>query len=159
MASRTFSGPRTLGAVLPSATDPIVRQRGFQNGEILSRWVEIVGAAIAANSRPEQLSYAHGSGLGATLRVRVAGAWATELQHLEPVIIERINTYFGHAAVSRLSLIQAPLPRREPAAPEPARTLSAAEHAALDRAVAGAEDEGLRQALRALGERIAERGG
>ena len=146
-----------MGALLPKATDPIVRKRGFQNGEILSRWAEIVGPEIAEKSCPELLSYAQGSGLGATLRVRVESAWAVEVQHLEPVIVERINTFFGHAAVSRLALIQAPLPRRAAPKPLATRDLSAAEHGALDEAVAGTDDDGLRTALRALGERIAQR--
>lgn len=155
--SVTRSGLRTLGTVLPKATDPILRKRGFQNGEILSRWAEIVGPEVAEKSCPEQLSYAQGSGLGATLRVRVESTWAMDLQHLEPVIVERINTFFGHAAVSKLALIQAPLPRRDAPKPIATRDLSADEHRALDQAVIGTDDDGLRAALRALGERIAQR--
>ena len=159
MEKRRFanSGPRTLGSVLPQATDPIVRRRGFQNGEILARWADIVGAEVAQKSVPEQLSYAHGSGIGATLRVRVESAWALEMQHLEPVIIERINTFFGHAAVSHLKLVQAPVPGEK--APQPVHKfeVTQAQYRALDQVVAGAEDDDLRAALRALGERVAER--
>ena len=159
MEKRRFAnvGPRTLGSVLPQATDPIVRRRGFQNGEILARWVDIVGPEVAEKSVPEQLSYAQGSGIGAPLRVRVESAWALELQHLEPVIIERINTFFGHAAVSHLKLVQGPVPREEVLKPVHKADLSPAQHQALDQIVAGAEDDDLRAALRALGERVAER--
>ena len=159
MEKRRFAnvGPRTLGSVLPQATDPIVRRRGFQNGEILARWADIVGAEVAQQSIPERLSYAQGSGIGATLRVSVESAWALELQHLEPVIIERINTFFGHAAVSHLKLVQAPVPREEAPKPVHKAAVTPAQHQALDQVVAGAEDDALRAALRALGERVAER--
>ena len=155
--SKFSGGPRTLGTVLPQATDPIARRRGFQNGEILIRWAEIVGPEIAEKSSPEQLSYAQGKGIGGTLRVRVESAWALELQHLEPVIVERINTFFGHAAVSHLKLIQAPVGNDPPPkrAPKPEATESQAH--SVDQVVSKVDDDDLRAALRALGESVATR--
>jgi hypothetical protein len=153
--SKFGGGPRTLGSILPQATDPIARRRGFQNGEILTRWADIVGPEVAEKSSPEQLSYAQGKGIGGTLRVRVESAWALELQHMEPVIIERINTFFGHAAVSHLKLIQAPLEQSAAPKREPAPEITEAQHQALDQVVGDVEDDDLRASLRALGERVA----
>ena len=153
--SKYGGGPRTLGSILPQATDPIARRRGFQNGEILTRWMEIVGPDVAEKSIPEQLSYAQGNGIGGTLRVRVESAWALELQHLEPVIVERINTFFGHAAVSHLKLIQAPVSQVTPAKREQAPKLTEAQHQALDQVVGDVENDDLRASLRALGKRVA----
>lgn len=34
------------------------------------------------------------------------GAWALELQHQSPLVIERINSYFGYQAVIKISLSQ-----------------------------------------------------
>ena len=153
--SKYGGGPRTLGSILPQATDPIARRRGFQNGEILTRWTEIVGPDVAEKSSPEQLSYAQGKGIGGTLRVRVESAWALELQHLEPVIVERINTFFGHAAVSHLKLIQAPVSQATPAKREQAPELTETQHQALDQVVGDVENDDLRASLRALGKRVA----
>jgi hypothetical protein len=153
--SKFSGGPRTLGSVLPQATDPIARRRGFQNGEILTRWAEIVGPEVAEKSSPDQLSYAQGKGIGGTLRVRVDSAWALELQHLEPVIIERINTFFGHAAVSHLKLIQAPVSQATPPKREPTPEVTEAQRQAVDHVVADLEDDELRASLRTLGERVA----
>jgi len=144
-----------LGSVLPQATDPIARRRGFQNGEILTRWAEIVGPEVAEKSSPDQLSYAQGKGIGGTLRVRVDSAWALDLQHLEPVIIERINTFFGHAAVSHLKLIQAPVSQVTPPKREPTPEVTEAQRQAVDHVVADLEDDELRASLRTLGERVA----
>ena len=45
------------------------------------------------------------------MHLRVAsGGLAMELQHFEPVLVERINAYFGYPAVARVKLIQGPLP-------------------------------------------------
>ena len=153
--SKYGGGPRTLGSILPQATDPIARRRGFQNGEILTRWTEIVGPDVAEKSSPEQLSYAQGKGIGGTLRVRVESAWALELQHLEPVIVERINTFFGHAAVSHLKLIQAPVSQATPAKREQAPELTETQRQALDQVVGDVENDDLRASLRALGKRVA----
>ena len=155
--SKKFGGPRTLGSILPQATDPIARRRGFQNGEILTRWAEIVGPDIAEKSSPEQLSYAQGKGIGGTLRVRVESASALEIQHLEPVIVERINTFFGHAAVSHLKLIQAPLEQAVVPKREQPPEVTPAQHQAVDQIVADVEDDALRASLRALGERVIAR--
>ena len=144
-----------MGSVLPQATDPIARRRGFQNGEILTRWAEIVGPEVAEKSSPDQLSYAQGKGIGGTLRVRVDSAWALDLQHLEPVIIERINTFFGHAAVSHLKLIQAPVSQVTPPKREPTPEVTEAQRQAVDHVVADLEDDELRASLRTLGERVA----
>ncbi|MDD9798628.1 MAG: DciA family protein [Alphaproteobacteria bacterium] len=46
---------------------------------------------------------------GATLIVKVEGAMALELQHLAPQIIERLNNYYGYAAIGKLHIIQSPV--------------------------------------------------
>ncbi len=75
-----------------------------------------------------------------------------EIQHSEPVLIERINGFFGYRAVARLSLQQTWIPR-QPSTPR-LRPLSAPETAELDSRVAGVGDEPLRTALKRLGAAI-----
>jgi hypothetical protein len=88
------------------------------------------------------------------LRLRVASAFATEAQHLEPVLIERINAFFGYGAVARLTLVQGPA-LNAPVAPPKLRPLSAVEQQALDARVAGVADPELRAALQRLGSAVA----
>ena len=90
---------------------------------------------------------------GGVLHVRVAGAFALELQHLEPVVIERINAHFGHAAVTRLKMTQglpagSVKPRRRP------KPLGAAAETALAATVERIGDDRLKQALARLGRAI-----
>lgn len=87
------------------------------------------------------------------LHVRVAGAFALELQHLEPVVIERINAHFGHAAVARLKLTQG-LPARMVKTRRRPKPLGAAAETALAATVERIGDDRLKQALARLGRAI-----
>jgi hypothetical protein len=51
------------------------------------------------------------------LTVTVRGAHAAMMQHIAPEIVERVNRFFGYAAVARLSLKQGRVAER-PARPE-----------------------------------------
>jgi hypothetical protein len=73
---------------------------------------------------------------------------------MEPVLIERINAFFGYGAVARLAFTQGP-PVTAAAAPAPLRQLSAEEQRAIEARVAGVADPDLRAALARLGSAVA----
>lgn len=141
-------GFRAAGAQLPRIVGPILARHG---GGVLMRlkseWAAIIGPELAAATWPEALAR------GGTLRLRVAPARALEVQHRAPLVIERINLFFGRAAVTRLALLQAPLPLPA-AARATARPLAADEAAALDRQLAAVASPELRDALTRLGRRV-----
>ncbi len=154
---RRGGGLRALGALMPKAASPVLRKRGFAQGAIVARWSEIVGVALAEQCVPERLAFPRDDKAGgATLHIRASGALALELQHLAPIVIERVNGFFGYPAVERLSLHQGPLPAKTKRVPKPKRAIGADESRALDEAVAATGDPDLRVALRALGQRVAE---
>jgi hypothetical protein len=134
--------------------DTFARQ-GFASTELVTHWDDIVGADIAVHCEPIRLKWPRGGDVDApdpaTLVLRVEGPIAIEIQHLAPLILERVNRFFGWRAVGRLSLRQAPLARRAPPperpAPDPEATARVA--ATLDIA-----DEELRSALARLGAAI-----
>lgn len=145
--------PRALAASLPKVTKPALEKHGRAYASLIGEWTNIVGAALGALSLPEKLATpANGGGV---LTVRVAGAAATEFQHLAPQILERINTYLGFGAVVRLKLVQAPLPgpRRRPA-PRPI-VPSAEKRKAIAATAESVTDPVLHDALVRLGEAIA----
>jgi len=147
---------RAVAAPLSSVTRPVLKRRGLASGRVVAEWTEIVGATLAACSCPERLSQPRDGGPG-TLKIRVDGPMAVELQHLEPVIIERINSYFGYRAVARLSMIRGPLPpRRDPTPEAPPAPDDAAMETAAERA-AGITDDALREALTSLGSHVLSR--
>jgi hypothetical protein len=142
-------GFRAAGANLTRIVGPIVAKHG---GGILvrlkSEWAAIVGPQLAAVTWPEALAR------GGILKLRVASAKALELQHRSPLVIERINVFFGREAVTRLALVQGPLPLPAPAPSQPTRPLGPGEAAALDQQLAGVASPELRDALAGLGRRV-----
>lgn len=153
---RRGGGFRPAGEQAAKILSPALKKRGFAHVEILQRWPEIAGSALAANSRPERLWWprTEEEGDGAVLHLLVASGWAIEVQHLEPMIIERVNRFFGWRAVTRLKLrqgpVKAPRARRAPKL----RALTLDEQAELDRTLADVQDPALKARLQRLGAAI-----
>lgn len=141
----------SLAATLPRVTRRTLGRHGLAEGGLIADWSSIVGAMIAERSLPLRLSFIGGERREGTLHVRVSGALALELQHLEPQILERINGFFGYRAVGRLRIHQGPVPVERSTRREPLPPLAPATEAEIGSLVAEVEDEGLRQALQELG--------
>lgn len=141
---------RAIATEVPRVAATALGKRGFGEAQLVTQWDAVMGAELAGKLTPDRLSFSRGERSEGTLRLRVASAFAVEAQHLEPVIIERINGFFGYRAVARIILVQGPPQQATERAPLP-RPLSAVEQDALDRRLAAMPDSELRQALRRLG--------
>jgi hypothetical protein len=114
-------GAVDLAALVSPLSSRAMKRYGFTHAALLERWPEIAGERLAEVSLPLGLSFAPGNRTGGTLTLRVEGPMATQLQHGADLVIERVNRYFGYAAVARLKLVQGPVPPRRahrPAAPK-----------------------------------------
>ncbi len=145
------AGLRALAISLPRITKRLFGKRGFAEGGLAADWTGIVGSELAAHCRPGRLAFARGAERReGTLTLRVEAPFATEVQHLAPQIMERINGYFGYRAVARLRLRQVPYsprPATDQAAPEPQPEIAPE----LARRLESVEDPELRAALGRLG--------
>jgi len=150
--------PKPLADLLDACLAPSLAAQGFAASDILAAWPEIVGSRLATVTQPQRIEWKRRSPPvdpekrpePATLVVRVESAFALELQHLAPVVIERVNSHFGWRCIGRLVLKQGPV-RSEapPARPLPAPTED--DLRAVDAAVASIDDDPLRDALSRLG--------
>jgi hypothetical protein len=147
-------GLRALGAEIPRIAGAALGKRGFGEAQLVTQWEAVIGEELAHKLSPERISFPRGERRNGTLRLRVASAFATEAQHLEPVLIERINAFFGYGAVARLAFVQGPSLNAPPAPPR-LRKLSAAEQNEIESRVAGVADPELRDALKRLGSAVA----
>lgn len=162
--SRSLAGPdaeserrhgfRAVGLMASKLAAPVVAKRG---GGVLVRlkadWAAIVGPDWALVAWPAAL------GRDGALKLCTAPAAAIELQHRAPLLIDRINLYFGRPAVTRLILVQGVLPRPpEPGNPAP-RLLGAGEDKALEERLSAIADPALRTALARLGRAVIAVGG
>ena len=155
---------RALAATLPKITKAILEKGGRDYAAVITEWAEIVGPALAASSLPEKLAKRRIAESGAdisggVLTIRVSGGAAMEFQHREPQILERINAYLGHRAVTRLKLVQGPLPMSRRAGPRPLPALSPTEAAAVESEVAGVADSDLQSRLARFGRAVKARSG
>lgn len=135
---------------------PLLQKRGLAEARIVTDWRAIAGDLVSQRSAPERLVRARKGEGGGTLRLRVAGAWALEFQHIAPELTARINGYFGFPAVARIQIVQAPLPagRRAPARPV---ALSADCETRLAEKAAKIADPELRERVIALGRALEQR--
>lgn len=118
---RTGKGPRPVAALLPSVTRKALGKQGFAHAALITDWQDVVGPDLARVSQPERLTFGRGERRNGVLHIRVLGAVATEMQHLAPIVMERVNRYFGFRAVAQIKLRQTTSIRRPtgPTRPRP----------------------------------------
>jgi hypothetical protein len=112
---------RAVAELLPDVGRAAFRRFGFVQSAVVTRWAEIVGERQARVSAPESIRFPHGERANGVLTLTVAGAHATMMQHIAPEIVERVNRFFGYAAVARLVIRQGDVKRPVRAAPPAVR--------------------------------------
>jgi hypothetical protein len=153
--------PRPLADLVDHCLGPSLAAQGFAASDVILAWPEIVGERLARFTVPLKVEWkrrpAHADPEArpepATLIVRVESAFALEMQHLAPQVVERVNAHYGWRCIGRLVLKQGPV-RRGEAAPVKERSLSAAERERVEAAVAGITEDRLKASLDRLGRAI-----
>lgn len=97
---------RAVSELLPDVGGAAFRRFGFIQSAVVSRWPDIVGQRLAAASAPESIRFPHGKKQDGVLTLTVRGAHAAMLQHVTPEIVERVNRFFGYAAVAEVRIRQ-----------------------------------------------------
>jgi hypothetical protein len=147
-------GFQALGAAISKIATPIVAARG---GGILVRlqaeWAAIAGPECAEVAWPSAL------GRDGVLKLRTPSGAALELQHRAPLLIERINLFFGRSVVTRLAFVQGALPRAPLKVGPWLNPLTEREQTALEEKLSRIADSGLRDALARLGSAVSGRAG
>lgn len=138
---------KTLTRSLHKLLKPLATAQGFADARVLSQWRHIVGDDFYQLAQPQQLK-------NGILTVSVShGAVAMQLQHMAPMIMERINRFFGFAAVKGIR----PQQTYFDIEPPKTRTNIVPDAGAETRAeaqVQNVKDDGLREALKKLGAQI-----
>jgi len=110
---------RACGDLVGDIAGTSFKRFGFVQGAVVSRWPEIVGDRYAKVSTPESIRFPAGKKSGGTLTLNVEGAHAPLMQHLGPLIIERVNRFFGYEAISKLAFRQGRVSNAKPALKRP----------------------------------------
>ena len=139
-----------VGSLLPAVGGVAFKRFGFAQAQLLGRWREVVGPVYARWSVPDSLRFPHGKKAGGTLTIRVEGPFSTQLQHVTPQIIERVNRIFGYAAVERIRLVQGDVTPPADRPKQPPISLGSAAGPNLS----GVKDDTLRLALEGLARQL-----
>ena len=156
---------RPLAEFLDVCLSPSLAALGFATSDIIMAWPDIVGERLAAFTQPLKIEWKRKAPHAdpearpdpATLVIRVESAFALELQHMAPTVIDRVNTYYGWRCIGKLVLKQGPVRRvvkKRPAAP----VLSTQDREKVNAAVQPIQEEALKAALDRLGQAIVSSG-
>ncbi len=153
---------RPLADFVEGCLGPSLAAQGFASADVIVAWPEIVGERLAGFTQPLKVEWKRRPAGAdpearpdpAALVVRVESAFALEMQHLAPLIVERVNTHYGWRCIGRLVLKQGPVRRAATAKRPPAIRLDEAERGRIGEAVGGIGEDGLKDALGRLGAAI-----
>ena len=141
--------PKSLGDCVEPVTRPILKTQGLAGSKVLTEWESIVGAQLSKHTLPEKLTFPKGKKTGGTLVISTENGFATELQHMQPLILERLAGYFGYQAINRITISHTwvpavAAPKQTPAVSKPTLPLDCAS------LTDGIEDVELKNALLSL---------
>ncbi|WP_337266326.1 DUF721 domain-containing protein [Oryzifoliimicrobium ureilyticus] len=147
-------GEKQIAELANGLIDPVLARRAGINTALLGSWDEIVGADFANCTRPEKIAWARSAEDGnfkpGVLTIACEGARALFLSHAQGELIQRINSFFGFAAVHQVRIVQKPvsLAVKHARPPQPLKGEAALK---LEDMMKGLEDDRLRSAVKRLG--------
>ncbi len=141
---------RAAGDLVGDIAGVSFKRFGFVQSAVVSRWGEIVGERYANVSTPESVRFPQGKKSGGTLTLTVVGAHAPLMQHLTPLIVERVNRFFGYAAIDKIAFRQG----RVDTVKRPVRPAARAVPRELGEGLREIADPGLRACLESLAAKL-----
>jgi predicted nucleic acid-binding Zn ribbon protein len=105
-ARRRREDPQPLGAAIEGLLDDQGWRTAAAVGSVFGRWEQIVGAALAAHTRPGGFTD------GELLVIADSTAWATQVRLLRAQLIRRLNTELGDGTVTGVK-VRGPAPPRQ----------------------------------------------
>lgn len=99
---------RHVTKIVNKLVTPIAQKRGMVSGKIILDWDIIVGKTYAGWCKPEKVVFRPGQRVNGVLYLHINPSHALLVQHSHDMLLEKINTYFGYKAVSKVILKQVP---------------------------------------------------
>lgn len=87
----------------------ILGKKAFAEADVICNWQNIAGKDLACFSKPVRIDFKKGERVEGTLFIEVAsGAFALEIQSKTKILVDKVNSFFGYAAVNSIKIIQNP---------------------------------------------------
>ncbi len=163
MAEKKFTArfhynSQTMTNLVRPTIEPICRKRGFVSADIFINWSSIVGQRYALTVQPEKMVWSRKNNSNskepATLVVRTDSATSMFLEYEKTQFIERINSFFGWRAISRIKIVNNPVHQKQQPTRIKQPELSLTEKQKLELKVVGISNSRLKNALLRLGKDV-----
>ena len=146
----------SLGSVFIPIIKNAVSSEDLIGSDIIMHWRTIVGDTIRKFCRPVKTKFSPRTDIRTLYVETPVGGFALEIQHQEQYILDKINAYFGYAAIHKIKVSQnidmlPPMPEK-PQKKEAA--LSANQEEMLFQAIDEIKDENLREILLKIGKNV-----
>ena len=103
-----FRGLKPASALLPHLTEKVLGKQGLLFGKLIDHWLDIIVAELGLKATPISLKFIGKTSKNrnqAVLTLSATSSDAVELHYDLPLIIERINDFFGYEAVKSINII------------------------------------------------------
>ncbi len=161
MKSKIQSTKRTgrlknVGDLAGRIIGPALKKRGFASRDIMAQWSAMAPSPYDRVSFPDRLKWRRGEAgaQGAILFLRCAEAHRLALAHDGAIIAGAINRYFGYLLVDTVKLSAAPFSTTGDGGNIKPVEASSEQKIKIEKTIENVQDDGLKQALRKLGQGI-----
>ncbi len=110
---KRYGKARTLGKCLNHLVEPICKKQGFVNASVVLDWPQIVGQSFADLCQIIKVTFPFNSRLDGCLHMNTTSSMAAVLAYEEPLILEKINRYYGYQAISQLKIFHGLKPTKK----------------------------------------------
>ena len=105
LSERYAHGPNSFANTLTNVIKKFAPKYGFVNSDIIINWEIIAGKDIAQITIPVKISFPFGKKQEGTLFIKIKNmSFSSVIQYQFPIIIDRINQYFGYNAVKYVKI-------------------------------------------------------
>ena len=96
-------GLRPFGNTLPRGLKGIIKKKGYNYSEIISKWKMLVGENISNCSYPKSLKMTRGDKKGTLILIVKRGDEIT-VEYSKKEIVNKVNSYFGYELINEVKL-------------------------------------------------------
>ena len=108
MNNKKYFGIRNISNFLPEEVKKLLKKRGFFQLELLKNWEEIIGPKYSKYTLPIKVKLTNNQNgeNSSTLIMKVDPSIGFGVQHDMNKIMQKINSFFGYEAVTKITIIQ-----------------------------------------------------
>lgn len=99
-----YTGAKALRNCMTSIIEPICKKQGFVNASVILDWSKIVGNDFANLCGAVKVVFPFGKKTEGCLHVQTTSSMASVLTYQEPLILQKVNQYYGYQAINKLRI-------------------------------------------------------